>query len=95
MTDTTKTETRCSLCGGVWHPATGMLVGSPSEFPACGRCSRELLAQMGDALQREIRVSSRARAAWRAAPKAERGPRPWVSFYEAANTSIGAIRRND
>jgi len=85
---------RCAMCGGVWHPATGMMVGSPSEFPVCGRCmANEVIPCVRTAMAREIRVSTPAREAWRATPRDERGPRPWVNFCESAETSIGAIRR--
>ena len=84
----------CAFCGAPRHPASGMLVGSPVEFPACSRCFRELVEQMKEALSREIHVSTRAREVYKAVPKAERGRRPGILFYEFADTSIGAKRRN-
>jgi hypothetical protein len=33
----------CVVCRGPWHPASGMMVGSPSRFPMCSRCWRESL----------------------------------------------------
>lgn len=90
----TDNPTRCAMCGGPWHQATGMMVGHPSEFPVCGRCMVDVMATIKGSMEREIRVSTRAREEWKATPKADRGPRPWVSFYEHAETSIGAARRD-
>lgn len=36
----------CAFCKGPWHPASGMLVGTPSSFPLCSRCWRESMAVM-------------------------------------------------
>jgi len=34
----------CVSCHGPWHPASGMMVGSPTSFPMCSRCWRESMA---------------------------------------------------
>jgi len=93
MATLTDDAPRCALCGNLWHPASGMVVGSPSEYLACGRCWRDLQDLVKDTMPRQIRISTSTRDAWKAAPKADRGPRPWISFYDAAASSIGAFRR--
>ena len=34
----------CQICHGVFHPDTGVMVGAPTEFRACGSCRRELVS---------------------------------------------------
>jgi hypothetical protein len=90
----TDTPTKCAACGGVWHPATGAMVGQPTEVAICGRClNEEIIPLIKDTMPREIKISAARKREWTSTPKAERGPRPWVSFYEHAATSIGASRR--
>ena len=37
-TITLEEKPRCSICHGVWHQATGFIVGNPIEFYCCGSC---------------------------------------------------------
>ena len=96
MTQATTDSPRCACCGGVWHPATGHMVGHPTEVHVCGRCmGTEIVPLIKESMEREIRVSTplKREAVARRRAGDRRAQVPRVNFCDHAATSVGAARR--
>lgn len=48
-------RTTCTGCERALHPATAFLWGSPTAYPFCGTCSREMFRFLRTAVSREVR----------------------------------------
>ncbi len=80
--------TRCTSCGGVWHPASGDW-DRAFEIATCGRCHREFRQWFKGHAKREFLVRARPTPAQVA--KRQKGTvKAKLNFYEHAATSIRA-----
>ncbi len=95
----------CAGCHAPWHPASGMMVGSPKRYPMCGRCWRESVQCMKWATSRKPkrgqldffeyagRKNPRRKKSRRRNPGCEMRFCPGERIHDLATDTTGTIMR--